>query len=98
MKLVWMSFPIHNQSQIEKVSVSGVIIYSGCGVAESSDYSTFVAGPENDDVKNRIGHWPWMASLGHYDGNGDWSHQCGASLISDMHFLTSAHCVTNLQR
>jgi hypothetical protein len=49
--------------------------------------STFVV---ND---NRLGHWPWMASYGLIDRNKKWQHRCGATLISDHHFLTASHCV-----
>ena len=36
-----------------------------------------------------------MASVGYYDKNGEWSHQCGATLITSSHFLTAAHCLAN---
>ena len=52
----------------------------------------FITGAKNS-VDNPVGHWPWMASLGFFDNNGKWKHQCGATLISDKHFLTAAHCV-----
>jgi secreted trypsin-like serine protease len=42
---------------------------------------------------NPIGHWPWMASYGFIDEKKKWQHQCGATLISDHHFLTASHCV-----
>jgi hypothetical protein len=41
--------------------------------------------------KNVVGHWPWMASLGFYEDS-DWKHQCGATLITEKHFLTAGHC------
>jgi len=50
-------------------------------------------GPQNDDEINPVGNWPWMASLGYYDDNRKWSHQCGATLITSKLFLTAAHCV-----
>ncbi len=42
---------------------------------------------------NRVQSWPWMASLGLFDEENQWQHQCGATLISDQHFLTAAHCI-----
>ena len=51
----------------------------------------FIVGAANDPETNPVGHWPWMASLGNFE-EGEWNHQCGATLISDRHFLTAAHC------
>ena len=45
-----------------------------------------------DAESNPVGHWPWMSSIGYYDGNGKWKHQCGATLITERHFLPAAHC------
>jgi V8-like Glu-specific endopeptidase len=33
-----------------------------------------------------------MASLGYLE-DGKWEHKCGATLITNEHFLTAAHCV-----
>ena len=53
----------------------------------------FVAGPAHDPEYNPVGEWPWMASLGYWAEDGKWDHQCGATLISQHHFLTAAHCL-----
>ena len=37
--------------------------------------------------------WPWMASIGYYNDQEEWVHQCGATLITAHHFLTAAHCL-----
>jgi len=53
----------------------------------------YVAGSFNDPENNPVGYWPWMASLGSYDKDKKWNHQCGATLVANNYFLTAAHCV-----
>jgi V8-like Glu-specific endopeptidase len=54
-----------------------------------------IADPDTNFVVNRSPrvHWPWMASYGFINEEKQWQHQCGATLISDQHFLTASHCV-----
>jgi hypothetical protein len=47
---------------------------------------------KNVSEKNIVGHWPWMASIGSFTENNLWTHQCGATLITEKHFLTAGHC------
>jgi secreted trypsin-like serine protease len=52
----------------------------------------------NDDFRRiaiapQIGSWPWMGSIGHYDGQKKWVHKCGSTLIAASFVLTAAHCV-----
>ena len=54
-----------------------------------------IVGAANNAEQNMVGHWPWMASIGYLNGQDKWKHQCGATLISDHHFLTAAHCVNS---
>ena len=58
---------------------------------------TFISGTITDPEKNPVGLWPWIASIGYYDKDDKWQHQCGATLISDRHFLTAAHCTNKRQ-
>jgi secreted trypsin-like serine protease len=67
---------------------------SQCGrIISINDKTDFVSGATNDEENNPVGRWPWMASLGYFDEIHKWQHQCGATLITDRHFLTAAHCV-----
>jgi len=53
-----------------------------------------VGGEEEED-----GHQPWVAALGELsqkDGLVDFL--CGATLVSDISILTSAHCVSNVKQ
>ena len=46
---------------------------------------------ENAILSSETDIWPWMASIGNNE-NSIWKHDCGATLITERHFLTSAHC------
>ena len=50
-----------------------------------------VSGSEAD----RIGQFPWMASIGSVSRGGVWRHLCGGSLIKEDFLLTAAHCLTS---
>jgi secreted trypsin-like serine protease len=63
-----------------------------CGKNDQYD-GNFIAGAKHDPEHNPVGFWPWIASIGFFSDENEWSHQCGATLISEQHFLTAAHCV-----
>ena len=46
-----------------------------------------------DGVRTRPHQYPWLAGLYREEGQDDWQHFCGGSLISSQHILTAAHCV-----
>ena len=54
-----------------------------------------ISGPDNNVETNPVGDWPWMASIGSITNESKWEHRCGATLITDRHFLTAAHCFKN---
>jgi len=64
-----------------------------CGRQYPSYDTNYISGSIDDDEKNPVGRWPWMASIGFYDDEKTWQHQCGATLVTQKHFLTAAHCV-----
>ncbi len=49
--------------------------------------------PHQIATRYEVGHWPWMGSLGYWTDDDEWNHQCGATLISQTHFITAAHCL-----
>ena len=64
-----------------------------CGQSLVEEDPFHVAGATNHPEKNPTGHWPWMASFGVLYKDSRWEHQCGATLISNKHFITAAHCL-----
>ena len=51
---------------------------------------THASGSSHDSVAV----WPWMASLGFTGEGKSWNHDCAATLITEQHFLTAAHCIS----
>merc|ERR1712183_248439 len=58
-----------------------------CGV-NAKRFSTRIVGGRPADPDE----WPWLAALVHKSGRGSGQY-CGATLISDTHVLTAAHCL-----
>jgi len=58
-----------------------------CGV-NAKRHSTRIVGGRPADPDE----WPWLAALVHKQGSGSGQY-CGATLISDNHVITAAHCL-----
>lgn len=43
------------------------------------------------------GHHPWQASIRVKGNRQSSSHECGATIITALHIITAAHCVTNYE-
>ncbi|KHN79815.1 Coagulation factor X isoform 1 [Toxocara canis] len=59
---------------------------------DRKDSSVFIIGGS----EATLGSWPWQALIVYrdlYDGN---TYVCGGSLISPIHVLTAAHCVSSM--
>jgi len=71
----------------KQYSESGILFtdFSKCG--ENTD-------PRRIAHSSKVGLWPWMASLGYWS-NGEWTHECGATLVSQSSIITAAHCIDN---
>lgn len=69
-----------------------------CGIKVIKPDRDLIAGPADDPDAIPATEWPWMASLGYYATDGEWSHQCGATLIDPRHFLTAAHCLKEVNK
>ena len=88
------------QTASQQYSFESIIYLTGisdeqiCGNNNIFD-GNFVAGAQNDPEHNPVGFWPWIASLGSFNDLNEWVHQCGATLITQKHFLTAAHCTKN---
>ena len=62
-------------------------LISECGVNAKRFQTRIVGGRPADPDE-----WPWLAALVHKSGRGSGQY-CGATLISDTHVLTAAHCL-----
>jgi len=63
-----------------------------CGV-NAKRFSTRIVGGRPADPDE----WPWLAALVHKSGRGSGQY-CGATLISDTHVLTAAHCLAPFKK
>ena len=55
--------------------------------------------PEDDIVEDvSVSQMPWMVTLGGFKTINNWIHQCGGSLVTSKHVLTSAHCYEIMTR
>ncbi|XP_076764986.1 proclotting enzyme [Xylocopa sonorina] len=60
---------------------------SQCGAKNGDQNQERIVGGHNAD----LGEWPWIAAL--FNSGRQF---CGGSLIDDLHILTAAHCVANM--
>jgi len=63
-----------------------------CG-ANKKRFQTRIVGGRPADPEE----WPWLAALIHKQGRGSGQY-CGATLISDTHVITAAHCIAPFKK
>ena len=60
-------------------------VFSGCGI---KNFQTRIVGGK----VSKKNAWPWLAALLRPSTTGSGQY-CGATLVSDTHILTAAHCI-----
>ncbi len=60
-----------------------------CGVKGDNEINSRIV------TSSGVGYWPWMGSLGYWS-NDKWIHEWGTTLVSQIYFITAAHCLQEI--
>ena len=64
---------------------------------ESNHVLIFIAGTQDHYIVggevSEKGRWPWVLAMTRLRESGEYTHTCGAALLTPDWILTAAHCV-----